>query len=100
MSPVWLWGGGCPDTVGKVYLPTPVGVDAPDAGADPPAGSAHGLCPDVPAQLSIRILVAQAGAVEGHPQWQILGVETRYGSASGQCGLQHTARQRSAGWLG
>ncbi|XP_058512791.1 tectonic-2 isoform X2 [Ochotona princeps] len=64
-------------------------VDAPDAGADPPAGSAHGLCPDVPAQLSIRILVAQAGAVEGHPQWQILGVETRFSTVSWQypCGL-------------
>ncbi|XP_040843055.1 tectonic-2 isoform X2 [Ochotona curzoniae] len=64
-------------------------VDAPDAGADPPAGSAHGLCPDVPAQLSIRILVAQAGAVEGHPQWQILGVETRIFTVNWQypCGL-------------
>lgn len=54
-----------------------VGADAPDTGADLSVSSANGICLDVPAQLSIRILIADAGAVEGVAQQEILGAETR-----------------------
>lgn len=54
-----------------------VGADAPDTSADPSVSSANGICLDVPAQLSIRILTADAGAVEGVTQQEILGAETR-----------------------
>lgn len=37
------------------------------------------MCPEVPAQLSIRILTAEAGSVEGVAQHEILAVETRCG---------------------
>ncbi|XP_073864431.1 tectonic-2 isoform X4 [Macaca fascicularis] len=64
-------------------------VDAPDPGADPPASSLNGICLDVPARLSIRILISDAGAVEGITQQEILGVETRFSSVNWQyqCGL-------------
>ncbi|XP_035870533.1 tectonic-2 isoform X1 [Phyllostomus discolor] len=67
---------------------------APDPGADPPVGSANGTCPDVPAQLSIRILFSDAGAVEGIAQREILGAEMRVSPVNWQfqcgltCGLQ------------
>ncbi|XP_061025585.1 tectonic-2 isoform X2 [Eubalaena glacialis] len=65
------------------------GADAPDAGADPPVSNASGICLDVPAQLTIRILFSDAGAVEGMTQQEILGVETRFSSVTWQfqCGL-------------
>uniref|UniRef100_A0A8C9GIX3 Tectonic family member 2 n=1 Tax=Piliocolobus tephrosceles TaxID=591936 RepID=A0A8C9GIX3_9PRIM len=64
-------------------------IDAPDPGADPPASSLNGICLDVPARLSIRILISDAGAVEGITQQEILGVETRFSSVNWQyqCGL-------------
>uniref|UniRef100_A0A9L0JAD6 Tectonic family member 2 n=1 Tax=Equus asinus TaxID=9793 RepID=A0A9L0JAD6_EQUAS len=64
-------------------------ADAPDTGADPSVSSTNGFCPDIPAQLSIRILISDAGAVEGITQQEILGVETRFSSVSWQfqCGL-------------
>uniref|UniRef100_A0A2K5PHZ0 Tectonic family member 2 n=1 Tax=Cebus imitator TaxID=2715852 RepID=A0A2K5PHZ0_CEBIM len=64
-------------------------VDAPDPGVDPLAGSVNGICLDIPAQLSIRILISDAGAVEGITQQEILGVETRFSSVNWQyqCGL-------------
>ncbi|XP_009180245.1 tectonic-2 isoform X3 [Papio anubis] len=64
-------------------------VDAPDPGADPLAGSLNGICLDVPARLSIRILISDAGAVEGITQQEILGLETRFSSVNWQyqCGL-------------
>nr|XP_058896643.1 tectonic-2 isoform X3 [Kogia breviceps] len=64
-------------------------ADAPDAGADPAVSNASGICLDVPAQLSIRILFSDAGAVEGVTQQVILGVETRFSSVTWQfqCGL-------------
>lgn len=63
-------------------------VDAPGAGADPPT-SASGICLDVPAQLSVRVLIAEAGAVQGLIQQEILGVETRFSTVNWQyqCGL-------------
>lgn len=62
---------------------------APEPGADPPVGSANGTCPDVPAQLSIRILFSDAGAVEGIAQQEILGAEMRVSPVNWQfqCGL-------------
>ncbi|XP_045056909.2 tectonic-2 isoform X2 [Desmodus rotundus] len=62
---------------------------APDLGADPPVGSVNGTCLDVPAQLSIRILFSDAGAVEGIAQQEILGAEMRVSSMNWQfqCGL-------------
>uniref|UniRef100_A0A8C3WYM2 Tectonic family member 2 n=1 Tax=Catagonus wagneri TaxID=51154 RepID=A0A8C3WYM2_9CETA len=64
-------------------------ADAPNTGADPAVSSSNGVCPDVPAQLSIRILFSDAGAVEGITQQEILGVETRLSSVTWQyqCGL-------------
>ncbi|XP_054383666.1 tectonic-2 isoform X3 [Pongo abelii] len=64
-------------------------VDAPDPGADPLASSVNGMCLDIPAHLSIRILISDAGAVEGITQQEILGVETRFSSVNWQyqCGL-------------
>ncbi|KAM5237712.1 tectonic-2 [Ctenodactylus gundi] len=64
-------------------------VDAPHAGPDPALGRAGGICQDVPAQLHIRILFSDAGAVEGITQQEILGVETRFSTAEWQfeCGL-------------
>ncbi|XP_004430123.1 PREDICTED: tectonic-2 isoform X1 [Ceratotherium simum simum] len=64
-------------------------ADAPDPGAAPSVSSANGTCPDVPAQLAIRILISDAGAVEGITQQEILGVETRFSSVNWQfqCGL-------------
>lgn len=37
------------------------------------------MCPEVPAQLSICIFIAEAGSVEGVAQREILAVETRCG---------------------
>ncbi|XP_055406201.1 tectonic-2 isoform X4 [Bubalus kerabau] len=64
-------------------------VDALDAGADPPDSNVSGICLDVPAQLNIRILFSDAGAVEGMTQQEILGIETRFSSVTWQfqCGL-------------
>ncbi|XP_045881970.1 tectonic-2 isoform X1 [Meles meles] len=63
-------------------------ADVPDPGAAPPV-SVHGLCADVPARLHIRILVSDAGAVEGMTQHEIVGVETRFSTVNWhfQCGL-------------
>ncbi|XP_036907813.1 tectonic-2 isoform X2 [Sturnira hondurensis] len=55
---------------------------APDTSADLSVGSANGTCPDIPAQLQIRILFSEAGAVEGIAQQEILGAEMRSDCAS------------------
>ncbi|XP_037673219.1 tectonic-2 isoform X2 [Choloepus didactylus] len=64
-------------------------VDAPDPGADASVGRANGGCVDIPAQLSVRILISDAGAMEGITQQEIVGVETRFSSVNWQyqCGL-------------
>ncbi|KAK7804954.1 hypothetical protein U0070_025476 [Myodes glareolus] len=64
-------------------------VDAPEADADLPLSSANGICPEVPAQLTVRILIAEAGSVEGVAQHEILGVEMRVSTVTWQyqCGL-------------
>ncbi|XP_004635926.1 tectonic-2 [Octodon degus] len=63
--------------------------DPPNADVDPAASGALGACPAVPAQLHIRILFADAGAVEGVVQQEILGVEARVSTVDWQyqCGL-------------
>uniref|UniRef100_A0A452TAD5 Tectonic family member 2 n=1 Tax=Ursus maritimus TaxID=29073 RepID=A0A452TAD5_URSMA len=63
-------------------------ADAPGRGADPP-DSVSGICVDIPARLHIRILISDAGAVEGITQQEILGVETRFSTVNWQfqCGL-------------
>ncbi|EHB01485.1 Tectonic-2 [Heterocephalus glaber] len=64
-------------------------VEAPNGSMDRTAGGALGICPAVPSQLHIRILFADAGAVEGIEQQEILGVETRFFAVDWQyqCGL-------------
>ncbi|XP_077015720.1 tectonic-2 isoform X2 [Tamandua tetradactyla] len=64
-------------------------VDAPGSGADPSFGHARGICVDIPARLSIRVLISDAGAVEGITQQEIVAVETRFSSVNWQyqCGL-------------
>ncbi|XP_023372631.1 tectonic-2 [Otolemur garnettii] len=64
-------------------------VEAPDTGTDPADSDVNGICLDVPAQLHIRILISDAGVVEGITQQEILGLETRISSVNWQyqCGL-------------
>ncbi|KAF3820601.1 hypothetical protein GH733_005146 [Mirounga leonina] len=49
----------------------------------------NGICVDIPARLHIRILISDAGAVEGITQQEILGIETRFSTVNWQfqCGL-------------
>ena len=54
-----------------------------------------GICLDVPAQLSIRILFSDAGAVEGMTQLEILGVETRYDGMEAKCALERVSKVES-----
>ncbi|XP_005403078.1 PREDICTED: tectonic-2 isoform X2 [Chinchilla lanigera] len=63
--------------------------DPPDTSVDTAASGPLGICPAVPAQLHIRILFADAGAVEGITQQEILGMETRFSTVDWQyqCGL-------------
>lgn len=51
-----------------------------------------GICLDVPAQLNIRILFSDAGAVEGMTQQEILGVETRYDGIEAKCALERVSK--------
>ncbi|XP_006865539.1 PREDICTED: tectonic-2 [Chrysochloris asiatica] len=64
-------------------------VNGPETGAGPSARSVPNVCPDIPAQLSVRILISDVGVVEGVTQQEILGVETRFSSVTWQyqCGL-------------
>ncbi|KAM6403883.1 tectonic-2 [Rhynochetos jubatus] len=53
------------------------------------AGSLKGLCPAVPANLDIRIIFADVGAVQGVPRQEILAVQISYSTViwQFQCGL-------------
>ncbi|XP_047415916.1 tectonic-2 isoform X2 [Sciurus carolinensis] len=64
-------------------------VDAPDVHTDAPVSSTLGICLDVPAQLHIHVLIADAGVVEGVVQQYILGIQTRLSTVNWQyqCGL-------------
>ncbi|KAG8515009.1 Tectonic-2 [Galemys pyrenaicus] len=81
-------GNADPSDLGDGWLAI-LRAEAPAPGAGAAAGPADGVCPDVPAQLTIRILFSDTGAVEGVPQQEILAVETSFSSASWQrqCGL-------------
>ncbi|XP_071065859.1 tectonic-2 isoform X2 [Dasypus novemcinctus] len=63
--------------------------DVPDTSADLSVGQVNGVCMNIPAQLQIRILTSDIGAVEGITQQGIVGVETRFSSVTWQyqCGL-------------
>ncbi|NWH56074.1 TECT2 protein, partial [Geococcyx californianus] len=52
-------------------------------------GNVKGICPDIPANLNIRIIFADVGAVQGTPQEQILAVQISYSTViwKFQCGL-------------
>uniref|UniRef100_A0A8C5UC36 Tectonic-1-3 domain-containing protein n=1 Tax=Malurus cyaneus samueli TaxID=2593467 RepID=A0A8C5UC36_9PASS len=52
-------------------------------------GGLKGFCPDIPANLNIRIIFAEVGAVQGIPQQQILAVQISYSAVlwQFQCGL-------------
>ncbi|XP_071301079.1 tectonic-2 [Agelaius tricolor] len=52
-------------------------------------GGLKGICPDVPANLNIRIIFAKVGAVQGIPQQEILAVQISYSTVlwQFQCGL-------------
>uniref|UniRef100_A0A8D0H0T1 Tectonic family member 2 n=1 Tax=Sphenodon punctatus TaxID=8508 RepID=A0A8D0H0T1_SPHPU len=48
-----------------------------------------GICLEVPAQLNIRIITADVGAIEGIPQQEILGVQISFSTVTWQfqCGI-------------
>uniref|UniRef100_A0A8B9DNA1 Tectonic family member 2 n=1 Tax=Anser cygnoides TaxID=8845 RepID=A0A8B9DNA1_ANSCY len=56
-------------------------------------GNLKGICPDIPANLNIRIIFADVGAVQGIPRQEILKSEVRFNSFYStviwqfQCGL-------------
>ncbi|NXT73329.1 TECT2 protein, partial [Zapornia atra] len=52
-------------------------------------GNFKGICPDIPANLNIRIIFADLGAVQGIPQQEILAVQISYSTViwQFQCGL-------------
>ncbi|NXW65948.1 TECT2 protein, partial [Eurystomus gularis] len=52
-------------------------------------GSLKGFCPDIPANLNIRIIFAEVGAVQGVPWQEILAVQISYSTViwQFQCGL-------------
>ncbi|XP_048199069.1 tectonic-2 [Perognathus longimembris pacificus] len=60
-------------------------IDAPGS----PVNSTSGICLDIPTHLYIRVLVANAGTVEGLAQQEVVGVETRFSTVNWQyqCGL-------------
>lgn len=93
-----------PGTVGKLLLSSSfqnaqlsisLGADAPDSGADPSV-SVNGICTDIPARLSVRILISDAGAVEGITQQEILGIETRYDHIWEECRSERVRNVESA----
>ncbi|XP_021268275.1 tectonic-2 [Numida meleagris] len=59
----------------------------PNMSASP--GKVKGICPDVPANLNIRIIFAVVGAVRGIPREEILAVQISYSTViwQFQCGL-------------
>ncbi|XP_025970450.1 tectonic-2 isoform X2 [Dromaius novaehollandiae] len=52
-------------------------------------GNLKGICSDIPANLNIRIIIADVGAVQGIPQQEILAVQISYSTViwQFQCGL-------------
>ncbi|XP_019394445.1 PREDICTED: tectonic-2 isoform X1 [Crocodylus porosus] len=52
-------------------------------------GNLEGLCQDIPANLNIRIITADVGAIEGIPQQEILGIQISFSTVTWQfqCGI-------------
>ncbi|NXV80426.1 TECT2 protein, partial [Atlantisia rogersi] len=52
-------------------------------------GNFKGICPDIPANLNIRIIFADVGTVQGIPQQEILAMQISYSTViwQFQCGL-------------
>ncbi|NXO05448.1 TECT2 protein, partial [Rhinopomastus cyanomelas] len=64
-------------------------LDPLDSGTNVSARSLKGICPDIPANLNIRIIFAVVGAVQGIPRQEILAVQISYSTViwQFQCGL-------------
>ncbi|NXL90816.1 TECT2 protein, partial [Alectura lathami] len=62
-------------------------IRSPNVSVSP--GNLKGMCPDIPANLNIRIIFADVGAVPGIPQEEILAVQISYSTVMWQfqCGL-------------
>ncbi|KFQ67710.1 Tectonic-2, partial [Phaethon lepturus] len=64
-------------------------LDPFNSDANVSTGSLKGICPDIPANLNIRIIFADVGAVQGIPQQEILAVQISYSTViwQFQCGF-------------
>ncbi|NXH21079.1 TECT2 protein, partial [Bucco capensis] len=64
-------------------------LDPFDSDTNVSTGSLKGICPDIPANLNIRIIFADVGAVQGIPRQEILAVQISYSTViwQFQCGL-------------
>uniref|UniRef100_A0A8B9GPM6 Tectonic family member 2 n=1 Tax=Amazona collaria TaxID=241587 RepID=A0A8B9GPM6_9PSIT len=64
-------------------------LDPFDSDTNVSTGSFKGICADIPANLNIRIIFAEVGAVRGIPQQEILAVQISYSTViwQFQCGL-------------
>ncbi|KFP25509.1 Tectonic-2, partial [Colius striatus] len=64
-------------------------LDPLDSDTNVSTGSLKGICPDIPANLNIRIIFADVGAVQGITQREILAVQISYSTITWQfqCGL-------------
>lgn len=54
-----------------------IGLDPFNPKTNASVGNLEGVCQDIPANLNIRIITADVGAIEGIPQQEILGVQIR-----------------------
>ncbi|NWU65687.1 TECT2 protein, partial [Pterocles burchelli] len=64
-------------------------LDPSNSDANVSTGNLKGICPDIPANLNIRIIFADVGAVQGIPWQEILAVQISYSTVMWQfqCGL-------------
>ncbi|XP_036597678.1 tectonic-2 [Trichosurus vulpecula] len=63
--------------------------DVPSPGDSLHLSHIKGMCPDVPAVMTIRLLISSSGNLEGIPQHMILGAEISFSSVTWQfqCGI-------------
>ncbi|XP_067163498.1 tectonic-2 isoform X1 [Apteryx mantelli] len=64
-------------------------LDPYNSDASVSSGNLKGICSDIPANLNIRIIIADVGAVQGIPLQEILAVQISYSTViwQFQCGL-------------
>uniref|UniRef100_A0A8C8SFA6 Tectonic family member 2 n=1 Tax=Pelusios castaneus TaxID=367368 RepID=A0A8C8SFA6_9SAUR len=64
-------------------------LDPSNLNANTSVGNLKGICSDIPANLNIRIITADVGAVEGISQEEILGVQISFSTViwQFQCGI-------------